>query len=273
MSLWRDLRLLRQTTEYEFRKVLTFRVGFFVREIMNGVTHSAVMICVYFALYSQASGETIHGWSFEEIVHYMILAAAFQKILFYHRLLDVAEQIFSGHLTKFLVMPFRYFTLPLGRFVQHTVLQLAVASLFYAIGLLLVPEWWPRPVSAVAAFQSLTLVLLGSGCFLLAYYCLAILAFWLDVVWSISVMFMFLANFVAGRMIPVSQMPAAFGEVFSWTFPYWALSAPIEIFIGRAEEGFFLQGLAVLLPSLVGLEMLRRISWSRGRRRYVGAGM
>ncbi len=271
--LTHDLRLLRHTTEYEFRKVLAFRVGFIVRELLNGVAHSAVMICLYFALYAQVSAESINGWTFREIVHYMILSAAIQKVLFHHRLLDVDNQIFTGHLTKFLVMPFRFFTLPLGRFVQHTLLQLVVAGLCYAVGLWLVPEWWPVPVSAGAAAQALVLVILGSVCFLLTYYCLALLAFWLDVVWSVAVMFMFMANFVAGRMIPVSQMPEAFGAVFRWAFPYWALSAPIELCLGRSGPGFFVEGLSILLPTMLLLELARRCLWSRGRRRYVGVGM
>ncbi|MAE28077.1 MAG: hypothetical protein CMJ87_03705 [Planctomycetes bacterium] len=268
-----DLRLLRHTTEYEFRKVLAFRVGFVVRELLNGVAHPAVMICLYFALYAQASSEAIGGWSFPEIVGYMILSACVQKMLFHHRLLEVADQIFTGHLTKFLVMPFRFFTLPLGRFVQNTLLQVAIATLCYFAGLYLVPDWWPRPASPSAAAQAFALVLLGSACFLLAYYCLAILAFWLDVVWSLSVMFMFVANFISGRMIPVSQMPPIFEAIFRWTFPYWALSAPIELFMGRTPEGFFLEGLGILLPTLLALELLRRVLWRLGRRRYVGAGM
>lgn len=272
-GLARSARLLRFAMEYEFRKVSVFRVGFLVREVLRGVVHPLVMICVYLAIYRQSGAESLRGWTFDELVRYLLLVAVFHKLVFHHRALDLGTQIFQGYLTKYLVMPFRFFVLPLGRWVQFTLLQLAVSLGLWLLGALLLPAVWPHPASPEAACQALVLVLLGSFCFLQLFFIIHCLAFWLDVIWTLLVMSYFVSSFVGGVMIPVSQMPAALRESFRWLFPYWTVSAPIEIFMGRLGRTDFLHGLAVLALSAVLLELVRRFTWRRGTRRYAGSGM
>jgi ABC-2 type transport system permease protein len=269
----RTFRLLRLAVEYEFRKVAVFRVGFLVREVLRGIWHPVIMVCVYVAIYRSSGVETIRGWTFDEIVSYLILVATFHKLVFHERVLDLGTQIFEGYFTKYLVMPFRFFILPLGRWVQFTLMQTVLAGLFWAAGSLAIPEIWPSPASFVAVLQAASLVLLGSFCYLELYFILNALAFWLDIVWTLLVMSRFVTGFIAGMLIPVSQMPPVCGQIFFWLFPYWTVSAPIEIFLGRIGTPEYRNGLLVLTGSLIVLETIRRLVWKRGTRQYTGTGM
>ena len=280
-TLGRQLTLLGAAVKYELRKASAFRTGFLLREILRGVARPAVMVLVFIAIFRGQSADgglggdgliQMNGWTLSGLIHYTILVATFQKFLFHERALDLAEQIFEGYVTKYLVMPIRYFTLALGRFVQYSVIQAGVALLFFTAGLVLLPAYWPRPVSALAALEACTLVVLGSACFFELYFLLNALAFWLDVVWSLLVMARFVTLFVSGWVIPISLFPEEFVEVFRWLF-HWSLSAPIEIFLGRLGHADFLRGLLVLLVSLALLEGLRAWVWKRGSLRYTGSGM
>jgi len=93
------------------------------------------------------------------------------------------------------------------------------------------------------------------------------------VVWTLLVMSGFVLTFVSGALLPVSIMPGPVRTALAWLFPYWALSAPIEIYLGRLSTAAFLHGLLVLAGSILALELLRRLVWERGRRRYAGGGM
>jgi len=269
----RQARLLGRAVVYELRKASEFRVGFVVRELLRGAVHPVVMIFVYAAIFRTGEVESIRGFAFPDLVHYLILVATFNKLVFHMRALDLSEQIFEGYVTKFLVMPFRYFTLALGRWVQYVVVQLAFAAVVWSAGLLLLPGWWPLPAGPAAAAQALILILVGSYCFFLTFFIVNALAFWLDVVWTLLVMVGFIGSFVSGVLIPVAIMPDALRAAFFWLFPYWTLSAPIEVYMGRLGAGDFLQGLGVLTGSAVALELVRRVVWSRGTRRYTGSGM
>lgn len=272
-ALLRDSRLLVRAVGYEFRRASVFRVGFLVREVLRDLVQPAVMIFVYHALFARDGVGALRGWSYPELVSYLLLVAVFSKLLFHNRGLDLAEQIFEGYLTKYMVLPAGYGALALGRFVQYVALQVVVGATLFALGSLLAPAWWPRPVSAVALVQALALTLCGSLCYFLAYFVVNLLAFWLEVVWTLLVMVSFLFTFAAGVLLPVSIMPPFVRAALEWSFPYWSLSAPIEIFLGRLPPEAFWRGMGVLLVSALALEALRRFLWSRGRRSYAGGGM
>lgn len=277
-SAFRGPRLLLQAAGYEMRKHIQFRVGFFVREVLFGAVEPLIMLFVYAALYRSAAAQgsdtpELGGWTFDEIVRYVAGLLVVRKLVFHNRALNLASEIFEGRVTKYLVMPFRFFVLLQGRFLQFTLLQLAIAAVVWLLGFALAGDRWLIPVSAAATLQAFTLVVLGSYCCFLLYFVLNALAFWLDVVWSLLVMAWFLVSFTGGGAVPVSQMPAPLRDVFVWGFPYWTITAPIELLMGRLGQADFLRGLLVLGLWLVLLDALRRLVWRRGLARYVGAGM
>lgn len=272
-GLGRRLALLRRATVYELRKNSVFRTGFIVRELLHGLVKPLALLFLYHAMFASSEREVIRGFSYPELVRYMVLVALVRKLLFHERLLDISRQIFEGYITKYLVMPFDYFLLPLGRFVQFTLVQIAVVLVLWSAGALLLPEWWPYPASFAGVIGAGVLVMLGSYCFFLLYCLVESLAFWLDVVWSLMVMSSFVASFAGGEFLPVAMMPEGLQRVFECLFPYWALGAPVELFLGRLHGGDFLRGLATLCVWIAGLELARRALWRRGTRRYAGSGM
>lgn len=272
-SLRRRLSVLRRATEYELRKVSMFRVGFLVREVFVGVVPPLSMIAMYWALYRGDMQLELRGWSLPALIRYLIGVAVFSKLVTHGRLLDVAEQIFEGYFTKYLVMPFPFMLLPLARWLQHTLLQLAVVTVMWVVGAVCLPEYWPMAADVWAIPQALVLTLLGSLCFLEMFLIINLLAFWLDVIWSLLVMMIFVTNFIGGRIVPVSQMPESAFRILEWGFPYWAIAAPVQRFLGHLDGGDVLRGVLVLGVSLLLLDGLRRVVWTRGRARYAGSGM
>jgi len=267
-------RLLVRATAYELRKQVAFRVGFLVREVSHGIVEPLVMLWVFWALYDSAGeGAVLRGWTFPALVQYLAGLLVVRKVVFHNRALDLSTQIFEGRVTKYLVMPMDYFVLAVARFTQYTLLQLGIAVVTWCIGAALAPEHWLFPVSWGALCGALALVLLGSWCCFLLYYVLNALAFWLDVVWSLLVMAWFVVSFAGGAVMPVSQMPPALFRVLEWGFPYWAISAPIEVLMGRLGAADVVRGLAILAATAAGLEVLRRVLWRRGLARYAGVGM
>jgi ABC-2 type transport system permease protein len=268
----RHLRLLRTAFIYELRKVAAFRVGFLTREVLRGVERCAVMIFVYVALFHSSGRATLRGYTLEGMVQYMLLVAVFQKLLFHERAMDVADQIFEGTITKFMIMPVRYFTLVLARWLQFTALQGTIAALAWTAGALFARRWWPHPASALAAAEAILLVVLGSYCFLLIYFLLNACAFWLDRVWTLLAMTRMVSGFAMGEMVPVTLMPKPLVTAFRLAFPYWSLNGPIEILMGRQGSADFAFGLAVLAAWAIGLQVACAFAWRRGLLRYGGVG-
>jgi ABC-2 type transport system permease protein len=272
-ALARNLRLAGHAARYELAKTTVFRTGFLFNEVLRGVGRPIVMLFLFHAVYATGRMDTIGGYTPLDTIHYLILVALCDKLVFHDRALDLSLQIFEGWVTKYLVMPLRYFVLAAGRWLQFAALQLAVVPVLWAVGALVAPRWWPLPADGVALAEALCLVLVGSWCHLLLYFTLHSLAFFLDVVWSLLVMTRFAVVFVAGGVLPVAMMPDAVARAFEWLFPYWTMAGPIEIYLGRRGHADFLFGLAVLLGSAFALEFVRRSVWRLGVRRYSGSGM
>ena len=83
----------------------------------------------------------------------------------------------------------------------------------------------------------------------------------------------FVASFAGGEFLPVAMMPEPLQRLFACFFPYWAIGAPVELFLGRLDGGDFLRGVAILAAWIVGLELARRRLWRLGTTRYAGSGM
>ncbi len=269
----RELRVVRRATIFELQKQLAFRGGFIVREVLRNVARPLVMIAVYWAMFRQDGIASLGGYSFDDLVRYMVLVAILQRLMFNERSLDLAEQIFAGTLTKFLVMPLRFGFLPFARFVENTALQGFFAIVLWIVGALVHPAWWPFPVSALAAGEAVLLVVLGSYAYFQVISILNLFAFWLDMIWSLVVMARFITLFIGGVLVPVTVMPPALASSFRFLFPYWMVTAPIEIWMGKQSSVDFAIGLSILALEITALESLRVVLWRRGLRRYTGSGM
>jgi len=125
------------------------------------VGRPVVMLFLFHAVYATGRVDAIGGYTALDTIHYLILVALCDKLVFHDRALDLSLSIFEGYVTKFLVMPLRYFVLAIGRFVQFELLQLAVVPVLWAVGALAVPRWWPLPASGTALAEALCLVLLA----------------------------------------------------------------------------------------------------------------
>jgi ABC-2 type transport system permease protein len=267
-----ELAVLPHIVAYEWRKETAFRVGFLLRGVFSGIGRPAVMAAVYYAMFRSSGAESFRGYRFGDLIAYLVWSAVITKVLFNERTLDIGEQIFDGYLTKYLVMPVSFFTLVWGRFVQFTALQLVSSSLFWCLGALLLPGYWPMPVSALAIAQASLLLLLGSCCFFTVHVMLQLLAFWFDVVWTLVGMFQFITSFIAGAIIPIALMPDAAQRALRLLFPYWTVFAPIEILLGRMGSAEFATGVFTLVAWLIALQLIARLTWQRGLLRYSGVG-
>lgn len=273
--LWRaaDRALLAQATLYELKKVTAWRMGFFVREIARSAMRPLLTIFLFQTIFATQGAEVLAGRDLEQTTRYLIAVAWIEALIFHERLLDLSDQIFQGYVTKYLVMPMRYFTLALARFVQFSAVQLLVAGALGVVGGLVLPQLWPMPVSPAAVLVALGLALLGSYCFLLLYFVIHTLAFWLEVVWTLLVMTRLVSLFLAGVMLPLAWMPAPLAKLLEYGFPYWTIAGPAEILLGERPLSDGYQGAIVLAASVLVLEGLRRWCWARGLRRYGGSGM
>ena len=75
----RELQLLKAAAMYEFHKVSAFRAGFVIREVLRGIERPLVMIAVYYAMFAHSDKTVLNGFSYLDLVHYLLLVAVFEN--------------------------------------------------------------------------------------------------------------------------------------------------------------------------------------------------
>ena len=79
-------------------------------------------------------------------------------------------------------------------------------------------------------------------------------------------------NFVAGRLVPLSLMPAWIQD-FAWFFPFqWAFGFPIESLVGNMTTNELLRGLGMQLAWILFGVILVNIIWKFAIRKFSAVG-
>ena len=108
--------------------------------------------------------------------------------------------------------------------------------------------------------------------FILAFV-LELAAFWIDVVWNLVVMLMFVVSFLGGRMLPLTVFPEWVQTAVGYSpFPY-IVSFPARAFLGELSFASWVFGMGIIIFWAVFLSLLTDTVWRKGLRSYAGVGI
>ncbi len=267
-------RLFASVAAMEARRRMSYRADFWVYLGLNFVAAIAIPWCLWSAIYASTGNERIEGYSFHGMLAYYCLAVLLGRVVRGpEHLGDVAEDIYHGHLSRYLIYPSSYvgfkYAQHIGGLLPH-VLQLVVFCPLLALVAGVPEDVRLSPFSVVA-----TLVTLGIANWL--YYLLAFplqsVAFWADNVWSLSVLLRIGAALLGGAMVPISLFPEWGAAVARW-LPFAALyDLPVNTLLGKFSAAEWGKGILVALGWCALAYWIGRRVFRRGERSYSGVGI
>ncbi|WP_445374352.1 ABC transporter permease [Photorhabdus tasmaniensis] len=104
------------------------------------------------------------------------------------------------------------------------------------------------------------------------YYCLGLLAFWVNNAMAFDPLLWALYTVLGGALIPLDLFPpgiAAFLKVLPFAS---ALDAPVQIILGKLGPGELLIGFLIQIFWVIVLMLIRVLLWSIGLRKYTASG-
>ena len=263
--------LLSQTFSLELKRRFSYVLDFWLRIILPPITQIIVAYFLWDAIYPSRE-EKIGGMTFNEMMLYYVVASGVYQMV-QPEIAIVLEDIVEGTLTKYLVYPTSYLKF---KFTGHMA-QVFLASIQLIIGLSIFWYLFPETISVylnifnVGGF--ILSVILASYLFFIMCVGIELMAFWVELIWSLVVMLQIIAGLLGGRMIPLSVFPewAQNALVYS-PFPY-LVSWPTSILLGQKSAYEFIAGSTVcLLWSLFFTYIAIKI-WDKGSYQYSGIGM
>ncbi|MFK7765816.1 MAG: ABC transporter permease [Mariniblastus sp.] len=266
---------------------LIYRGDFMLGTLMRFLP-TLTQIFLWWAIYDVISTEgtadsaagpdgSIAGYKYGDMVAYyllVIVSRAFSSMPGLTK--NIANQIRSGEIKKFLIQPVDMQGCLLMQRIAHKLVYYFIATLpfalvFYMCGNFFVNGW---PPAEVLCIYILSLIL----SFLLGFFlesCIGLIGFWFLEVTSLTFIFMLMTFLLSGHMFPLDLLPSEpvniRGAVDFLPFKYLAYY-PAAIFLGKLDGPEMYQGLWVLIGWVTFFLVLSRILWWRGVKRYSGYG-
>lgn len=263
------MRWWRFVVASELRKILAFRVDFWVTFLGQILIQVVIARALWQNIFQESGKEVMEGYTLSSMTLYYLIAPVGTRILTGENIGFLSREIYDGTFNRYLVYPISFF--------QYKSLSYLTHSSFYAFQLCLIYCLYQLFNGQVIEVSSLLsgLVLFSLAAF--AYAMIAIfielIALWAENIWSLMVLTRFFCFFLGGALVPLSFFPTSMQKILSFTpFPYF-LSLPIRTIMGQSSSTEVLTGMVVLILWGFFFRLMAKLLWNRGQYSYTGVGI
>lgn len=266
------MRWFVEVVSLEFRRIAASRIEFWTRIALQVMTQAVIAYFLWGEIMAATGRETIGGYTLHAMVAYYVMAAlVFSAINPDFDLL--AREIYDGGLNRFIVYPISVFYFKFASVVARLGLCSAQIVCVWLLVRWITPDALESARSVATLATGLLALIQAAIAFFTLICAIELFAFWVESVWNLRLMAQFVLNLLGGYMIPISAFPEQLRAALEYTpFP-WLIALPVRALFGEAQLEELLRGTVVLGCWSIGLIVMARQSWIRGRMRYSGVGL
>ncbi len=263
----------RQVFSTELRKLITYRIDFWIQFAMSIFANVGVAYFLWRAIFDYKGVDTMRGYSFAGLMLYYVMVPLISRMIQGPSHGMIAREIYDGSLTRYLIYPVSFFSFKFIQFFANTVIYFA--QLIIAIALFVL--FFGKPIDTHFSFLSLFLGVISILCAGFMAFTLSALfemiAFWAEKVWSLLVMVRFSVGLLGGAMIPLSFFPGKIERILAFLPFRYIASFPINTMLGKVSFSAWLEGITVILFWWITFFVLSRVVWHKGKYKYTGVGI
>lgn len=257
----------------ELRKILAYRSDFWISFLGQTFIQLMVARALWQSIFETQGVLEMQGFSLEMMGLYYLIAPIGMKILSGQNFGFLAQEIYEGTFTRYLLYPLSVF--------QYKTLTYMTYSLFYSVQMIILLSVYRLFISETTfisadighLFLGLMLFMIAAIAYCMMGMMIEMIALWADNIWSLAVMLRFLTSFFGGGFIPITFLPTWAQDILVWTpFPY-LLSLPIRTIMGLSSIEEITQGVVILIVwAIIFMEGVKFV-WKRGQYKYAGVGI
>jgi ABC-2 type transport system permease protein len=267
-------RLFLDIASLEARKLMSYRVDFWLTAIVAFATDIVVAYFVWLAVFQESGREQIGGYTHRGMVLYYVLAVLLGRLVRgQERQLALARDIYEGTLTRYLLYPTGTFPCKYAEHLGSLGPGLLQLLLLGAAALLVLELPAGLHVGWTQIAMGATSVLVANLLYFLILYPVQCIAFWADNVWTLNVMVRFVTGLLGGLLLPLSLFPDWSQRLLELLPFQYLFFVPVRTVLGEVTPDAWFRGLVIGLAWCVILAILGRLVWRRGTLRYTGVGI
>lgn len=250
---------------------MEYRVNFLIS--LLGIAIPLIMqMYLWTAIFSNSSNSVVYGYTFEEMIIYVVLAGLLSKLVATGFERKMAEDIKDGELSKFLIKPINFFKYTTCCFIGEKSIHIAIMSIIIGVVLALLNYIFGLVITLQGIILFFIAVLLALSINYLLFYMLGLTSLYLSEVWGILYGANLAVMIVSGGILPLETFGDTLLRVFNYLPFKYIVFFPINIISGRLTltqiyTGFLIQGVWIVI-----LGIMAKIIWSRGLKKFIAAG-
>lgn len=239
--------------------------------ILTDMVTAMTMPLVWIRAGAMDSG-MIGGFRAGDIVLYYLCMLLLSCFITSHIMWEVATEIKEGQFSTALMRPISFYQFTFLRNLSWRVIRMGLfAPIFLAM--LFFYHGYLTDVHLNLSWEFWTSVVLGHLVSFNFVIMMAMIALFVQEVYSIFELYYVPMLFLSGQLFPVSMLPD-WARSLAQLFPfYYTTGAPTEILVGRVSGDESLRALVVQGVWIAVTYALSRVFWSRGLKYYTGVGM
>ncbi len=247
---------------------LTYPTSFFFWRLRQFLSTLSAMT-VWQVLFQ--SSQTLFNFSAGEMNSYVFLAAFLQSVILATSLNGLAENIYTGQISKVFLQPFK----PVLLFISQEMADKSMNIAFTILEAFLL--YWifkPALFFPTLPFFALFVVscLLGAAILFIVMLIFGCVGFWSQETWGPRFLFFMFLEITAGKMFPLSILPQWLQQILSYTFFPYLTYAQTQIYLQHysIEETF--RSIGLMLFWIVFLYSIYKFFWNKGLKEYGALG-
>lgn len=253
------------------QSAMTYRLNFAL-SLVSAFFPIVLQFFLWKAIFSQSQSSTVYGFTYSQMVTYVILANVIAQIVHTGFEYTMSDNIRTGEINRFLIMPISYFGYLLASFVGNRLFSL-LASLAIMSALLFGAVMFLDVDASLVRFSLFALALfLSLALNFMLFFLIGLTAFWTVEASGIFEAARIIFLILSGGIFPLEVFGPFWKDVFSWLPFQYVISFPVEIFNGRLNDASMLNHFGMQLFWIISLAGLCQLLWKAGTRRLVAVG-
>lgn len=243
-----------------FMGLLVILIPFFIKNYLWKIT------------YNSSNLNNIVGYNFNEIIAYNIFAMVFGQFLRTYIQYNIANEIKSGELNKYLIKPINHFVYWFSNLIGEKIICFIYISIFMSLIILSYGTFVIENITVISIFMTIIVLILAIILNFLIYYIISLLSFWFIEIASFFTAVDLIISFMSGEILPLKVLPNWLSNIFT-SLPFsYSVYFPVEVLINKIKYKEILEILKMEIIWIIILSILAKYIWKLGVKRYEAIG-
>lgn len=260
-----------RTFQMGLKNSMEYRVNFLL-SIVSVIFPVTIQYFLWTAVFKASAENTVYGYDYHQMIAYAISSAIIAKFTAGGFEWEVADDVKNGGLSKFIIKPVGYIKYRMSSFLGTKSIQALIMLIIMGIIYTVMIEVFKFQLTAYRAGVFILSLFMALILNFMIIFSISMLAFWINEVWGIFVVFNLLNSVVCGGIFPLDIFGKNILQLFDYLPFKYVIYYPVNILTGRTDVNFAGHIIMLQLFWIGVMAVIVNLLWQIGIKKYIAAG-